>query len=789
MPDQVKYRLDPSHYVHVLDNNTNVSRVEIGPQVLVRQEHEKIVQKKPLPMIAIPPFCYCVISNPVRIDDKTGEVVVDQFGQAKLHHGDKEYRFTREPFPLYPGETLQQGPSKMTAVLFNQALRLRALVDFEDENGTKRIAGSEWYFKGPGTYKPRKEVEELNIIYSQNIKKHYALLIEAVRDCVDIYGNNRVAGERWLIRESGDYLPSVDEQVVEDAEEEVKAVILNSKNYCTVLNPVDGSGKCQIGMKKIIRGPCSFFLNPGEKLDGGIKDVHQLTENDGLILRCVDTMEGCKIGDMWLLRGPTEFVPTEAIEIVHVRKAIALAENEGIYVKNINNGEVRAVIGGNYMLTEEEELWEKQLPAEVYDLLDDDLESVLERSLILKREKYRVVSYKVPHNTACKIYDYRLRKSRVIFGPQLALLQPDEQFIILRLSEGIPKKANARKVLCLPLGPDYFEEMFTIETADHARLSLRINLHWIFSINSEADEEKIRIFAIPDFIGDLCKVVTSRIRNAVSLVPFNDFHKNSSNTIHLAVFGKDDNDVVKESITFPLNYITITSLDIISLEPIDQKTREALQRTVQLAIEITTSTQEASAKQEAIRQKQEAEGRQIREKLIDSLAAEKERKQLIAQKVENTEMEACGQAVADAKSQAQASRIEKESAVEQAKLEVDALRIKTQNEIEHMKNARQIEIDYMKEVNTLELDKLQRQSDIELNKFKEQVASIGKETLVAVANAGPELKVKMLQALGLHSALITDGSNPINLFNTAAGLIDVIDRGAKIPRLGSNEKD
>ena len=32
-------------------------------------------------------------------------------------------------------------------------------------------------------------------------------------------------------------------------------------------------------------------------------------------------------------------------------------------------------------------------------------------------------------------------------------------------------------------------------------------------------------------------------------------------------------------------------------------------------------------------------------------------------------------------------------------------------------------------------------------------------------------QVKMLQALGLKSTLITDGTTPINLFNTAQGLI------------------
>lgn len=30
----------------------------------------------------------------------------------------------------------------------------------------------------------------------------------------DIYGNKRTSGEKWLIRESGAYLPLVDEEVI-----------------------------------------------------------------------------------------------------------------------------------------------------------------------------------------------------------------------------------------------------------------------------------------------------------------------------------------------------------------------------------------------------------------------------------------------------------------------------------------------------------------------------------------------------------------------------------------------
>lgn len=58
-------------------------------------------------MIMVPPRHYCVILNPVA-RDTDGEVLFDQSGQAKLRHADLEIRLTQDPFPLYPGEEIQQ---------------------------------------------------------------------------------------------------------------------------------------------------------------------------------------------------------------------------------------------------------------------------------------------------------------------------------------------------------------------------------------------------------------------------------------------------------------------------------------------------------------------------------------------------------------------------------------------------------------------------------------------------------------------------------------------------------
>ena len=63
-------RIGPFHYIQVLDTNSNITRVEVGPLTFVRQEHEKVVVA-PVKMIHLPPMHYCIIKNPVCTHPKT----------------------------------------------------------------------------------------------------------------------------------------------------------------------------------------------------------------------------------------------------------------------------------------------------------------------------------------------------------------------------------------------------------------------------------------------------------------------------------------------------------------------------------------------------------------------------------------------------------------------------------------------------------------------------------------------------------------------------------------------
>jgi len=460
-------------------------------------------------------------------------------------------------------------------------------------------------------------------------------------------------------------------------------------------------------------------------------------------------------------------VPPVELEIVEKRKSIPLDENEGIYVRDIKSGKVRSVTGESYMLKPNEELWKKELPKVVEELLAKERADESQQ----ERDKTRVATYRAPHNSAVQIYDYKEKKSRVVFGPELIMLGPDEQFTVLSLSGDKPKRPHVIKALGLILGPDFMTDVVVVETSDHARLSLKLSYNWFFEIEKTNDVDAAKIFQVPDFVGDSCKAIASRVRGAVAGVSFDSFHRNSAKVIRQAVFGTEESGKIRNKFHFSANNLVITNIDIQSVEPVDQKTRDSLQKSVQLAIEITTKSQEASARQESSRLEQEALGRLERQKISDEAEAEKSKKFLIQLQAESAAVESTGQATAEAKARAEAANIEGEAAVKQAQLSADATKIRSFVELETSKARHHAEIEHTKALNELEISRASELAEIESTKFKSIVDAIGANTIKAMAESGPAMQAKLLAGLGLKSFLITDGNSPINLFNTASGLV------------------
>ncbi|XP_071485231.1 major vault protein-like [Diadema antillarum] len=854
--------IGPSQFVHILDVTTNITHLVMGPKRLMLQTHQKKIVG-PLPCIVVPPGSYCVIADPIK-KYKEGEV-------CELRYGHKEIRFHQEPFPLYPGETLEGAPLFMASangefgkrqylkamrplpvVKANQAVRLKAVMDHTSPDGVNRIAGDMWQYNGPLTYKPCPEAMMVAIIDASVLTKGAALRLTALRDLTDKYGKQRVAGEQWLVKEQGAYLPGVYEEVdgivepyqltpytglhlralqnctdalgkqrvagdewlvtgldseayiMEIGEELIctlKQTVLQKGQYCVINNPVDRHGKPQFGKKELRVGNTSFFLHPGESIEGGIKEQYLLGEDEALVLEAVETFtdnslpggKTRKPGDRWMIRGPKSYIPPVQVKEVDqgdyqvIRKAIPLGENEGIYVRNLQTGDVNMVLGPrSYLLNEHEMLWEKELDPLVLSILrngggsgEGDIRKLayFEQSIDPEyagdkpRDKTKVVRYRCPHNTAVQVYKYQEKTARVVFGPDMVILGPHEDFNVLSLSAGKPKVENALKTICLMLGPDYITDIFQVETADHARLQIKIAFNNHFEFKHGDPVEESSIFSVPDFIGFACRQIGSRVRGAVSRVKFDEFHRNSMQLLKAGVFGFNKDGTLKDKLVFDANKLVITNVDIQAIEPVDSTMRTSLLKSVQMAIEIATQSIQRTAGHDAACKEQEARGLLERQKLINEQENEKARCFLHELQASTAAVESCGQAKAEAQAQAERLLIEGLSAIEAARLKAQAEEILASSDLDTTQMLRSSELDYQREMSDMEISRTKELADIDVSKFSQMVNALGKNIIRDIASSGPKFQVELLQSLGMETTIFTDGNSPINLFNVAEGLV------------------
>ncbi len=817
-------RIPIKNYIHVRDNLTGVTSMIEGPTTYTLQCHQTL-SKRVTPNTQLGKSQYITIKNPIQRDEK-GDLLYEDFGpQVRLQWGSEDIRTDKDysdPFPLYPGEELSGEVTSFINVTANEELMLKCVRPFYDDIKMKdRKPGDIWMLRGQISYIPKVEASILDRIYAVIIKPNYALKIKAKMNCVDKYGNPHKAGEEWLIREAGSYLPNVEEEIIGEpikgititdkvslhmkakcdfkdyyenqrkAGEEwlitlnnadmhindvseilvkkVQITVLSSREYCNILNPMI-DGKTHYGKRVQKRGEESFFLQPHEALESGIQKVVVLDENDALLLKANQDFTGedvHKAGDRWMIRGPCEFILPLELTLLEKRRAIPLDDNEGIYVRNLNNGDIKMITGQTYLLSANEVLWEKELKPEIEALLNEHLKG---KTKI--RDKSRVVTYRAPHNSVVQVFDFRSKTDRIVFGPELIKLGPHEEFTMLTLSGKKPKVENAIKSLSIILGPDFMTDIIEVETRDHARLKVQLCYSWRFIVDQKNMDDCRRIFTVNDFIGDACKNLAAKIRGAVSTVTFENFHNYSQNLVKTAVFGVDnESGISRTSLQFESNNLLITNVDIQSQEPCDEKTRENLSQSTDLSIQFINQSQKDESDHKALITKEESQGKLKLQKIDDDTHAESENINLLRKKVATETVKMSGDLTARAHAIAKGNEIQGNSLVEQAKLKVQALEIEIlSNLVEEEENIK-ADIQKQEQIIDLELSKLSEISKIEVGEFQKTINAIGKETIVAMARAGPETQAKLLKSLGIKSFLISDGKNPINLFNTAKGII------------------
>nr|CAJ2472349.1 unnamed protein product [Leishmania braziliensis] len=838
-----------------------------------------------------------------------------RYSRWKMPYGSSELRFSNEsPFPLLPDETIDE-PSVMPLLTASEALTLEALAphDVTDPvTGTtvRRAAQECFLFKGPGLYTPRLDERIVSKVTGVRVSPLQVCYVSAKYDFVDDDGVPRVAGEQWVVQAHGIFFahPAVtleirdayvlastealtfisykafyDEklQVAREAQKPYlisyadtkdgmylprphetfqgrrKQVHLSATQYCVVINPVGADGTARLQQAEVRVGKQSFMLQPGEFCTQPLTAL-VLREDEALLHIALQTYteadgtvrEG---GSRWLVYGPRQYIPPVYARVVERRHIIMTNENCGVYVRNIHTGQVRSVFGKPFMLSADDQLWERPISAYMRRLLAEPRQSLRVTDMSMKERaeasleegwattrmernepssstaavevagggcyspsssgesldsyddfmgrneyvnelqllstaarnahpprlsrdlrRYHVITANMEHNTLVRLYDTSTGLSRVVVGPATVFLEPHEHFTPLSLSGGHPKEPHQIHSLCLYLGPDYMADIIEVETRDHARLRLHLAYNWEFGAvasNGKASGVDPELaFAIPDFIGEACKALASRVRSAIAGQTFEFFHCNSSTLIRQAIFTPAaDGSIVShgDSLCFTANGLYITTVDVQSVEPVDIKTRTALVKSVQLAVEIITKAQESDASHQAALLEQEAKGALDLQVVHDRAKAEQQRTELLRVISGNTALEQAGASRAQALAESAARLVEARGEADATPIRCAAHSVGIDAELEVLRKRAELDLAHRQSMNDLAIDKIRKLCDIEATKYEKIMASLGKETLIAIASAGPELKAQLLGELGLRGFVVTDGKTPINMLNLA----------------------
>ena len=169
------------------------------------------------------------------------------------------------------------------------------------------------------------------------------------------------------------------------------------------------------------------------------------------------------------------------------------------------------------------------------------------------------------------------------------------------------------------------------------------------------------------------------------------------------MFGTGEDGKIRNFFEFAANHLVVTNIDIQSAEPVDDSTRESLQKSVQLAIQITTKSQEAQATHDAQREEELAKGALERQRLDNEAQAEGERKRFLSLQAECNAVQSSGQATTEARARAEAAQIEGEARVKQAELTAQATKIEMEARLDWLRQEREAEAIHKKTMDELEV--------------------------------------------------------------------------------------
>jgi major vault protein len=186
-------------------------------------------------------------------------------------------------------------------------------------------------------------------------------------------------------------------------------------------------------------------------------------------------------------------------------------------------------------------------------------------------------------------------------------------------------------------------------------------------------------------------------------VDFDTFHKTSAKLIRKSIFGTNSEGKINPELLLPKNNLVVTNVDIQNVEPVDEKTRQSLQKTVTLAIQISTKKQKAAAEHQAEKLKQESKGELEKLQIEHQSRAEETMRRLLELKAQSEQVKQEGLAVAKAKAEAEAEELKSEANLKITEKMSKARKIENEAVIEKEMKKNEVLFQHEKLVSELEI--------------------------------------------------------------------------------------
>ncbi len=359
------------------------------------------------------------------------------------------------------------------------------------------------------------------------------------------------------------------------------------ENEYLVLRVYDDDGQgSPIGTESILRGSDQSFYLPTTGLevvpnrDGNyVRTAWRLDHSRGLHLRVTASFETGEEDllppgryqagqDVFLRGGAGFFFPNSSIHVVAEVEAIPLAEKEGIYVRDLESGGVRTVVGPQSYLVDptKEELVGRPLSDEVRASWR-----------ISKYSAKRAPAIYVPPSEAVLIIAPSRRE--LVMGPQVRVLDFDEELEVLQLSTGRPKSnANLLDTCFLQVQGNKVSDRVQLQTADHVDLMATLS----YRVSFVGDNEKW--FAVRNYVELLCDHLGSIIRSAARATTIHDFHGSSAQVLRDAILGCHEDSGARTGRHFEENGMWVYDLEVLDVSIQDTDVLEMLQSSQRAAI-------------------------------------------------------------------------------------------------------------------------------------------------------------------------------------------------------------